>query len=53
MKVLCLRKLFEKLFFASEDVLPVSGFLKTYIMMVTNMDDYLTLDLDDDDAKFR
>ena len=39
--------------FGSVDVLPVYGFLKTYIMMVTNMKDYLTLDEKDDNADFR
>ena len=33
--------------------LPVYGFLKTYVMMVTNMKDYVTLDSDVDDADFR
>ena len=44
---------FWEMIFGSEDDLPVYGFLKTYIMMVTNMKDYITLDLDDDDADFR
>ena len=39
--------------FGSVGVLPVYGFLETYNMMVTNMKDYLTLDLDDGDADFR
>ena len=34
-------------------VLPVYGSLKTYIMMITNMKDYVTLDLDDYDADLR
>ena len=34
------------------DVLPVYGFLKTLIMMVTNTKDYVTLDPDDDDFDF-
>ena len=34
--------------FGSEDDLPVCGFLKTHIMMVTNMKDYVLLDPDDD-----
>ena len=33
--------------------LPVYGFLKTYIMMVTNMKDCVTLEPDDYDADFR
>ena len=39
--------------FGSEDFLPLYGFLKTSIMMVTNMKDYVTLDPDDYDADFR
>ena len=39
--------------FGSEDVLPLYGFLKTNIMLVTNMKDYLTLDDNDHDADFR
>ena len=39
--------------FGSEDVLPVYGFLKTYLMMVTNMKDYVTLDDKEYDADFR
>ena len=42
--------------FESEDVLHVYSFLKTYIIMVKNMKNYVTLDpdnLDDDDAEFR
>ena len=39
--------------FGIKDVLPAYGFLKTYIMMVTDMKDYVTLDDDDDDACFR
>ena len=38
--------------FGSSDVLPVYGFLKTYIMMVTNMKDYLTFDDIEDHADF-
>ena len=34
--------------FGSEDDLPVYGFLKTYIMMVTNLKDYVK---DDDDGE--
>ena len=34
------------------DVLPVYGILKTYIMMVTNIKNYVTLDPDNDDADF-
>ena len=37
----------------SEDVLPVYGFLQTYFLMVTNLNNYLTFDPDDDDADFR
>ena len=36
--------------FGSEDVLPSYEFLKTFIMMVTKMKDYVRLDLDDDDV---
>ena len=39
--------------FRSEDILPVYGFLKTCIMMITSIKDYVTLDPDDDDADFR
>ena len=39
--------------FGSEVDLPVYGFFKTYIMMVANMKDYVTLDPDDDDADVR
>ena len=45
-----LEKAFWQMTFGSVDVLPVYGFLKTYIMMVTNMKDCVTLDPDDDDA---
>ena len=48
-----LENAFWEMIFGSVDVLPVYGFLKTYIMMVTNMKDYLTLDNNDDDADFR
>ena len=47
-----LEKAFWEIIFGSEDVLPVYGYLKTYIMMITNMKDYVTLDPDDDDADF-
>ena len=36
------------MFYGSEDVFPVYGFLKTYFMMVTNMKDYVK---DDDDGE--
>ena len=39
--------------FGSVDVLPVYGFLKTYIMMAKKMIDFVTLDPDDADADFR
>ena len=39
--------------FGSEDVLPVYGSFKTYIMMATNMKDYVTLDDDLYDADLR
>ena len=39
--------------YGSVDVLPVYGFLKTYVLLVTNMKDYVTIDLDDDDNDFR
>ena len=37
-----------EMIFGSEDVLPVCGFLKTYIMMVTYIKDYVK---DDDDGE--
>ena len=46
-------KAFWEMIIGSVDVLPVYGFLKTYIMMVTNMKDYVTLDPEDADADFR
>ena len=48
-----LEKALWVMFFGSVHVLPVYGFLKTFIMMVTNMKNYLTLDDDDDDADFK
>ena len=48
-----LEKSFLHMIFGSVFVLPVYGFLKTYIMKITNMKDYVTLDPDDDDADFR
>ena len=48
-----LEKAFWKIVFGSVIVLPVYGFLKTYIMMVTNMKDFVTLDPDEYDADFR
>ena len=48
-----LEKAFWEIIFGSVDDAPVYGFLKTYIMMVTNLKDYLTLDDNDDDADFR
>ena len=39
--------------FASEDVLSVLGFSKTYVMMVTNMRIYVTREPDEFDADFR
>ena len=39
--------------FGSEDVLPVYGFLKTCMKMVSNKKDYLTLDDKDHGANFR
>ena len=48
-----LEKGFWEMIFGSENVLPVYGFLKTHIMMVTIMKDYNTLERDDDDADFR
>ena len=53
MKVWYLRKLFWEIILGSVDVLPVYGFLKTYIMMVKIMKDYVTLDPDDADADFK
>ena len=47
-----LEKAFWEMMFGRVYVLPVYAFLKTYIMMVTNMKDYVTLDPDDDDADF-
>ena len=46
-------KAFWEMIFGGVDVLPMYGFLKTYIMMVTNMKDYVTLNFDDTDADFR
>ena len=48
-----LEKAFWEMITGSEDVLPVYGFLKTYLMMVTNTKDYVTLDPDDVDADSR
>ena len=48
-----LEKTFWEMLFGSLDVLPLYQFLKRYIMMITNMKDYVTLDLDDYDANFR
>ena len=48
-----LEKAFWEMISGSVDVLSVYGFLKTYIMIVTIMKDYGTLDPDDDDAGFR
>ena len=48
-----LEKRFWEMIYGGEDVLTVHGFLKTYIMMVTNMKDYVTFDSDDYDAYFR
>ena len=47
-----LEKAFCETIFGSEDVLPAYGFLKTYIMMATNMKNYLTLDDNDVDSDF-
>ena len=44
---------FWEMIFGNEDILPVYGFLKTYIMMVTLMEDYLTFDDNGDVAVFR
>ena len=48
-----LEKGFWEMICGSEDVLPVYGFLKTYLMMITKMKDYVTLDPADDDTDFR
>ena len=48
-----LEKAFWEMIFGSVYVLPMYGLLKTYIMMVTNSKDYVTLDPDDADADFR
>ena len=48
-----LERAFWEITFGSEDVLPVYGLLKFYVMMVRNMKDYVTLDPVDDDADFR
>ena len=48
-----LEKAFWEMLFGNEVVLPVYGFSKTYIMIVTKMKGYVTLDDDDDDADFR
>ena len=47
-----LENAFWEISFGKIDVLPVHGFLKTHIMMVTNMKDYVTLDPDKNDADF-
>ena len=38
--------------FGSEDVFPVYGFLKTYIMMVTSLKEYVKEDDDHDDFEY-
>ena len=48
-----LEKAFWEMLFGSVDILPVYGFLKTFIFMVINMKDYVTLDPDDADADNR
>ena len=48
-----LEKAFWEMIFGSVDVLPVYGFSKTYNMMVTKIQEYITLDPDDYDADFR
>ena len=48
-----LEKSFWQMAFRSVDVLPVYGFLKTYILMVTNMKDNVTPDPDYYDADFK
>ena len=45
-------KAFWEMIFGSDDVSPVYGFSKTYIMMVSNMDDYFTLNPDDADFRY-
>ena len=52
MKVVYLRKLFWEMFFGSEDVLSVYGFLKSFLMMITSLNDYVTDDDDDDKDNF-
>ena len=47
-----LQKALWEMIFGSEDVLPVYGLLKTYIVIVTNMKEYVTLDPDVYDADF-
>ena len=46
-------KAFCEMNFESVDVLPVWGFLKTKLKLVTKMKNYLTLVVSDDDADFR
>ena len=48
-----LEKFFWEMIFQSQDVLHVYSNFKTYILMVTNMKNYVTIDTHDDDADFR
>ena len=48
-----LEEAFWEIVFGSVGVLTVFGFLRTSILMVQSMKDYLTLDDKDDDAAFR
>ena len=43
---------FSEMIFGSADVLPVSVFLKTYFLMVMNLNDYVKDDDDDDEDDF-
>ena len=48
-----LDKSFWEMISGSEEILTVYGFSKTYIMLITNMKDYLAFDDDCNDADFR
>ena len=48
MKDFRLEKAFWEMISGTNDVLRVYGFLKTFLMMVTNLNDYVTDDDEDD-----